>query len=275
MARIVAGFGVPHTPVFPFFVKRDGPDCETARLFAAQKEQLAAARPDVIVMFDTDHLNTFFLDNLPIFAVGVDKAFTGPNDEPREMPIYTIPSAVDLAAHIRKAVVEDGFDAALTQHFSVDHSVAVPLHFLTPDMSIPVIPFFISGHLPPLPPARRCYALGQAVARAIAAWPAALRVVIMGSGSFSLEVAGPRMAPGRTDGVPDPDWALRVIKYLEQQQIEKLISEATPYQLLKAGNVGGELLNWIAMLGAIGDRKPNYVAPQMQNGHAYGVWRWD
>ena len=274
MAQIVAGFGVPHTPVFPFFVKREGPDCETAKLFAAQKEQLAAARPDVIVMFDTDHLNTFFLDNLPIFAVGVDKAFTGPNDEPREMPIYTIPSAVDLAAHIRKAVVEDGFDAALTQHFSVDHSVAVPLHFLTPDMSIPVIPFFISGHLPPLPPARRCYALGQAVARAIAAWPAALRVVIMGSGSFSLEVAGPRMAPGRTDGVPDPDWALRVIKYLEQQQIEKLISEATPYQLLKAGNVGGELLNWIAMLGAIGDRKPNYVAPQMQNGHAYGVWRW-
>jgi hypothetical protein len=85
----------------------------------------------------------------------------------------------------------------------------------------------------------------------------------MGSGSFSLEVAGPRMAPGRTDGVPDPDWALRVIKYLEEQQIEKLISEATPHQLLKAGNVGGELLNWIAMLGAIGHRKPNYVAPQM------------
>jgi gallate dioxygenase len=275
MAQIVAGFGVPHTPVFPFFVKRDGPDCETAKLFAAQKEQLAAARPDVIVMFDTDHLNTFFLDNLPIFAVGVDKAFTGPNDEPREMPIYTIPSAVDLAAHIRQNVIEDGFDAALTQHFSVDHSVAVPLHFLTPDMTIPVIPFFISGHLPPLPPARRCYALGQAVARAIASWPATLRVVIMGSGSFSLEVAGPRMASGRTDGVPDPDWALRVIKYLEEQQIEKLISEATPHQLLKAGNVGGELLNWIAMLGAIGDRKPNYVAPQMQNGHAYGVWRWN
>ena len=65
MATIVAGFGVPHTPVFPFFVKRDGPNCETAKLFAAQKDELAAARPDVIVMFDTDHLNTFFLDNLP------------------------------------------------------------------------------------------------------------------------------------------------------------------------------------------------------------------
>ena len=45
--------------------------------------------------------------------------------------------------------------------------------------------------------------------------------------------------------------------------------------MLKAGNVGGELLNWIAMLGAIGNHKPDYIAPQMQNGHAYGVWRWN
>ena len=71
MAQIVAGFGVPHTPIFPHFVKRDGPDCEIAKLFGAQKAQLAATRPDLIVMFDTDHLNTFFLDNLPIFAVGM------------------------------------------------------------------------------------------------------------------------------------------------------------------------------------------------------------
>ena len=79
----------------------------------------------------------------------------------------------------------------------------------------------------------------------------------MGSGSFSLEVGGPRMAPGRTDGVPDPDWCARVIKHLEEQQIDKLIKESTQHQMLKAGNVGGELLNWIAMLGAIGNRKPN------------------
>jgi gallate dioxygenase len=275
MANIVAGFGVPHTPVFPFFVKRDGPESETAKLFAAQKEQLAAVRPDVIVMFDTDHLNTFFLDNLPIFAVGVDKSFTGPNDEPREMPVYTIPSARDLAAYIRQASIEAGFDTALTQHFSVDHSVAVPLHFLTPDMKVPVLPFFISGHVPPLPSAQRCHALGQAVGAAIASWPDSLRVVIMGSGSFSLEVAGPRMAPGRTDGVPDPDWAWRIIKLMEEQQVDRLIGEATERQLLKAGNVGGEVLNWIAMLGAIGNRKPSYIAPQMQNGHAYGVWRWN
>jgi gallate dioxygenase len=274
MAQIVAGFGVPHTPIFPHFVKRDGPDCEIAKLFGAQKAELAAARPDIIVMFDTDHLNTFFLDNLPIFAIGVDKTFRAPNDEPRDVPSYVVPSAPDLAADIRAAAIGAGFDVGMTQHFSVDHSVTVPLHFLTPDMQVPVVPIFISGHVPPLPSAQRCHALGQAVGRAIEAWPEAKRVVVMGSGSFSLEVGGPRMAPGRSDGVPDPDWCTRVIRYLEEQQIDKLISEATEQRMFKAGNVGGELLNWIAMLGAIGNRKPNYVAPQMQNGHAYGVWRW-
>jgi len=275
MAQIVAGFGVPHTPIFPFFVKRDGPDCEIAKLFGAQKVELATTRPDIIVMFDTDHLNTFFLDNLPIFAIGVDGSFKAPNDEPREVPDYVVKSVPDLAAHIRATAVEAGFDLAMVQQFSVDHSVIVPLHFLTPDMRVPVIPIFISGHVPPLPPAKRCYALGQAVARAVESWPGSQRVAIMGSGSFSLEVGGPRMAPGRTDGVPDPDWCTRVIKLLEQQQIDTLMNEATPRQLFKAGNVGGELLNWIAMMGAIGNRKPNYIAPQMQNGHAYGVWRWN
>ncbi len=275
MAQIVAGFGVPHTPVFPFFVKRDGPDCEIAKLFGAQKEQVAETRPDIIVMFDTDHLNTFFLDNLPIFAIGVDGSFKAPNDEPRDVPNYVVKSVPDLAAHIRATAVEAGFDLGMVQQFSVDHSVIVPLHFLTPEMQVPVIPIFISGHVPPLPPAKRCYALGQAVARAIESWPGSQRVAIMGSGSFSLEVGGPRMAPGRSDGVPDPDWCSRIIKLLEEQKIDTLIGEATQHQMFKAGNVGGELLNWIALMGAIGNRKPNYIAPQMQNGHAYGVWRWN
>jgi gallate dioxygenase len=248
MAQIVAGFGVPHTPVFPFLVKRDGPGCETAKLFAAQAERLA--------------------------AVGVDATFTGPNDEPRDVPIYSVASIPDLACHIRRTAIEAGFDVALTQHFSVDHSVIVPLHFLTPTMQVPIIPIFISGHVPPLPSARRCHAFGQAVAGAIAAWPSSLRVAVMGSGSFSLEVGGPRMAPGRDHGVPDPDWVARVVSCLEQQQLETLIAQSTQDRLFRAGNVGGELLNWIAMLGAIGDRKPEYVAPQIQNGHAYGVWRW-
>ena len=73
--------------------------------------------------------------------------------------------------------------------------------------------------------------------------------------------------------MPDPDWAKRICELLEQMQVPTLISEATEAQMLKAGNVGGELLNWIAMLGTIGERKPEFVKPQMANGHAYAAWR--
>ena len=44
----------------------------------------------------------------------------------------------------------------------------------------------------------------------------------------------------------------------------------------RAGNIGGELLNWIVLLGAIGKDKPRYIADHDdKDGHAYAVWRWD
>ena len=272
MAQIVGALGVPHTPFFPALVEREGPQCETARYFASVTAELAAMRPDLIVMYDTDHLNTFFLDNLPVFAIGVTEAFKGPNDEPRSVPIYTIKSRSDVAAHLRRTAMAASFDLALAQEFTVDHSVIVPLHFMTPKMDIPVIPIFLSGHLAPLPSARRCFELGATVKRAIESLAETLRVAILGSGSFSLEVFGPRIAPGKSDGVPDPDWAKRACTLIGQGQYDTLIAEATPQQLHRAGNVGGEILNWIAMLGGVNGRQPKFVTPQMEQGHAYAVW---
>jgi aromatic ring-opening dioxygenase catalytic subunit (LigB family) len=273
VAEIVGAFGVPHTPVFPFFVKRDGPDCEIARYFDALTAELQKLKPDLIVMFDTDHLNTFFFDNLPIFAVGVTESFKGPIDEVREVPVQDIPSNLEFGAHLRRLGVESGFDLALVQEFGVDHSVAVPLHFMTPGMSVPVVPVFINGHIPPLPKAERAFELGRLVKRAIESFPKPLRVVTMGSGSFSLDVFGPRIAPGRTDGVPDPAWCQRVVDLLQQGDVATIVKESTEEQMQKAGNVGGEILNWIAMLGTISAKKPLFVKVQMQNGHAYAAWQ--
>ena len=274
MAEIVGALGVPHTPYYPSLVEREGPTCETARFFAAARTELEAMRPDLILMYDTDHLNTFFLDNLPVFAIGVTTAFKGPNDEPRSVPIYTIKSRADVAAHLRRVCMEAGFDLAMTQQFTVDHSVVVPLHFMTPGMNVPVVPIFVSGHVPPLPTAKRCYELGVAVKWAVESWPEKLRVVVVGSGSFSLEVYGPRIAPGRSDGVPDPGWAQRICRLIAQGATRTLIEEATQDRMLRAGNVAGELLDWIAMLAAVGDRRPKFVMPQMEQGHAYAAWSW-
>jgi gallate dioxygenase len=273
MAEIVGAIGVPHTPAFPALVAREGPQSETARLFGEVKADLDALRPDLIVMFDTDHLNTFFLDNFPIFAIGVDERFAGPNDDVPVMPRYTVPSHAAFAAHLHARAVAAGFDLALVQEFEADHSVMVPLHFLTPDMRVPVIPIFVSGHVPPLPSAQRCFALGETVRAAVAQWREPLRVVTMGSGSFSLDVHGTRTRPGKTVGVPDPQWAARIQAHLENNTVDALLKESTQAQLLRAGNVGGELLNWIAMLGSVNGHALQWIKPQPDHGHAYGVWR--
>jgi hypothetical protein len=74
--------------------------------------------------------------------------------------------------------------------------------------------------------------------------------------------------------VPDPDWAKRVCALVGDGAYDTLIAEATEPQMLEAGNVGGEILNWIAMLASAGERKPKFVKPQMDQGHAYAAWIW-
>src|SRR5262249_49418543 len=69
-------------------------------------------------------------------------------------------------------------------------------------------------------------------------------------------------------------WAKRVCTLLEQGATATLIAEASEAQLLRAGNVGGELLDWVAMLAAVGERRPKFVMPRMEQGHAFAAWSW-
>jgi hypothetical protein len=274
MAQIVAAFGLPHTPSFPALVAKQGADCGTAKLYAEIATRLRAAAPDVLVIYTDDHFNTFFLDNFPTFAIGVAEETSGPNDQ-TPMPSYSVGVDASLAAHLRARAISEGFDISLAQDFDLDHSIMVPLHFLTPDMKIPIVPVFINGLAPPLPSSQRCHALGAAIAAAIRDWPAHKRVAVVGSGSFSLEIGGPRIPLGERACTPDPDWAKRVQDHLAHARVGDLVIEATPARLAQAGNIGGELLNWIAMLGAVGERKPAFIAPEADHGHAYAAWRLD
>jgi protocatechuate 4,5-dioxygenase beta chain len=226
------------------------------------------------VIYTEDHFNTFFLDNFPIFAIGVADRTSGPNDQ-TAMLSYRVAVDASLASHLRARAIADGFDVSLAQDFDLDHSIMVPLHFLTPDMAIPIVPFFINGLAPPLPTSQRCYALGRTVSAAITDWPQDKRVAVIGSGSFSLEIGGPKIPPGERAGTPDPEWAKRVQDHLEHARIGELVEEATAARLARAGNISGELLNWIAMLGAVGSRKPIFIAPEIEHGHAYAAWRLD
>lgn len=272
MAEIVGGIGVPHTPYFPRFAAEEGKDGPIETFFGAVRAELEADRPDVLVVVDTDHFNTFYFDNFPTFGVGVDETFYGPVDDVALCPPRDIPSHQGLAAHILEGLIRRDFDPALVTHYKVGHSIGVPLYFLTPKFDLPVIPIFLNGHLPPMPSAARAFAFGEALRAAILDWPEPLRVEALGTGSFSLDVAGPRMEPGKNFGVPDLAWALHVQALMEAGDIETLIAEATEQRMLEAGNVGGEVLNWIAMIGAVGQPKAKWIKSQAERGHAYGAW---
>jgi hypothetical protein len=110
--------------------------------------------------------------------------------------------------------------------------------------------------------------------KAIESMPAPLRVAVIGSGSFSLEIGGPKIKPGERNSVPDLAWARHVQHRLEHAEIDKLVAEATPERMWHAGNIGGELLNWIALAGAVGAHKPAYISGQGGDGHSYAAWRW-
>jgi hypothetical protein len=103
-----------------------------------------------------------------------------------------------------------------------------------------------------------------------------IRVAVLGSGSFSLEIGGPKINPGKRNAVPDVEWSKHIHRRLQNAQIDELVKEATPQRMWQAGNIGGELLNWMVLLGAIGAHKPRYIADHDdKDGHAYAVWRWD
>ena len=99
----------------------------------------------------------------------------------------------------------------------------------------------------PLPGARRVWALGEALGRAIRSWDSEQRVVVIGSGGLSHQLDGRRAGFINKDFdqrflrslVEDPTWATRY-------SIRDLV-ELT-------GSQGVELLMWLAARATLGER---------------------
>lgn len=272
MAELVGVYAVPHTPSFIAEVKLNGTSTETSRYFSEIKQHLDRAKPDLILTINNDHFNTFFFDNWPTFAIGISDSTSGPNDQTPEMPRYNLKVDSVASRHILSRLVRDGFDFASSVDFEIDHGALVPLHFLTPSMALPIVPIFINCVVPPLPTSRRCYALGRSIASAVRSWEADARVAVVASGSLSLEIGGPRVEVYKTFGVPDPAWASWNLDRISLCEHEILLAEATEPRMLAAGNVAGELLNWIVALGIVGLNRPQILINQPNLGNAFAAW---
>ncbi|WP_145646272.1 extradiol ring-cleavage dioxygenase [Rhizobium sp. SG570] len=272
VAELVAVYAVPHTPSFVVDAQINGEQSEAARYFAEIRRHFEAANPDVVVTVNNDHFNTFFFDNWPTFAIGTAEETAGPNDQTPGMPWYKVKVETAAAKHLFSSLIGAGFDFASTVDFEIDHGALVPLHFMTPDMLLPIVPIFINCVVPPLPAASRCFALGRALALAIRTWDSGARVAVVASGSLSLEIGGPRAEVGKTFGVPDPSWAAWILQEIKNARFDDVVSQATESRMLKAGNVAGELLNWIVALALVGPEAPAILIDQPHLGNAFAAW---
>lgn len=272
MAKLVLALGVPHTPHFPGVARQQGDKSRITVLFDKVKRELEAAKPDLILMFTSDHFVGFFYDNMPTFCIGTFEKGFGPQEISRSMPVYHIKGDAPFASALLEYGISEGFDLSSAAELKVDHSVMVPLHFLTPEMNVPVVPILIKGHVPPLPRGSRCHALGKMVRRFIDQWPGKERIAVIASASFSLEVGGPKM------GYIDQEWVDFCVDVSRKGDADALIRAATPERIRAAGNTAGEVLNWIAMMGALGNMPAKFVEADAQppeaprDGHAYAVW---
>ncbi len=147
-------------------------------------DRLRAAEPDAVVIIAAEHFANFFMDNMPSFAIGMADHYTGPIEDPGWLAIerHEVPGDRDLSRRLITEVMRTA-DVAYAEEWRFDHGIMVPLHFLTPDFDVPIVPVNINCQGPPLAPLERAWAFGAAIGRAAAAVPE--RVAVVGTGGIS------------------------------------------------------------------------------------------
>lgn len=270
MAEIICGITTSHVPAIgramhqkkenepywkPFF-----------DAFLPVRPWLDANPPDAIVVIYNDHGTTFFLDNKPTFAVGA--AHDYPNtDEGRGPPKpRTFLGDAELSWHIIESLVEDEFDISTCQELALDHACTTAGDLLWPEQNpwpARLVPIEMNILQHPLPKPKRCFALGQALGRAIRSYPKDIKVAVVASGGLSHQISQGGFINDAFDHycmdkiVTDP---------------EALTSFTNAAFVEKAGSQGLEFMTWLVMRGALGKEvdvlASTYHAPVSHTGGA-------
>ena len=126
---------------------------------------------------------------------------------------------------------------------------------MTPDYDIPLVPIHMNCVVPPVPSAEHCYNVGKMISEIIREHrPEGERVALMGTGGLSHDPGGPRYFQ------VDEEFDRWFLALLEEGDPDKVVSEMTFERMVAAGDGGTpELLAWIAVMGAVGDRKARTI----------------
>lgn len=179
------------------------------------------------------------------------------------------PVASGLGKHVIEHVVDEGFDVAQMHEQPEGRSIGHAFTFvrlrLMKDHVVPMVPILLNTYFPPnQPTARRCYALGEAVRRAVQSWSEPARVGVVASGGLSHFVV-------------DEELDQTVLKAIAGR--DSSVLESLPEDELQSGS--SEIKNWIVAAAALDhlsfeeiDYVPGYrSAAGTGCGMAFGRWR--
>ncbi|HXQ53897.1 MAG TPA: hypothetical protein VN802_22585 [Stellaceae bacterium] len=236
--------------------------------FAVLRRKLEDYRPDAMIMVSDDHSEMFdeFRCN-PSLAMFIGKTGKGvlglkrgeTVDDPGAR-IVSIACHEELSEFIATGLVKRDFDLTLTRqeetrslgprNVGMGHGFSRIAPKLAPSGGVPAVLIWLNCYYEPLPTARRCLALGRAIADIVK--DRSERVAIIGTGGLSHDPRGPRA------GWIDETLDRAVLKALAEGDPDRL---SVLYQLDSDTYHGGtgEIRNWLVAAAAMGTSKATIV----------------
>src|SRR5574337_405885 len=217
------------------------------------KRWMQENKPDVIFLVYNDHATAFSLELIPTFAIGTAAEFAVADEGWGPRPVPKVVGHPLLASHIAQSVIQQDFDLTIVNKMDVDHGLTVPLSLMCGEQDpqrgawpCPVIPFAVNVVQYPVPSGQRCFALGQAIRKAVESYDEDLNVQIWGTGGMSHQLQGPRA------GLINAEWDGRFMDRLIAEPAELAKVPHIEY-VREAGSEGIELVMWLIARGAMAD----------------------
>jgi gallate dioxygenase len=252
MANIIGAIASSHTPTIGFALDANKQhDAVWAPIFKAYepvRQWLAEKKPDVLVMIYNDHVTSFFFDHYSAFALGIGKEWKVADEGGGARDLPPVIGHAGLARHIGQSLVADEFDMSFFQDKPLDHGCFSPLSIMWPQEGGAwpgtIVPLQCGVLQFPVPSARRCFKLGQALRRAIESYPEDLDVAIVATGGLSHQVHGERC------GFNNPEWDQQFLDLFEKDP-EVLLNMTQADFARLGGWESAEIVMWMVMRGAM------------------------
>jgi hypothetical protein len=240
--------------------------------FKVMHDRLHEWDPDVVMVIGDDQVENFRQDNLPPFCL-----YTGA--EVSAFPFHKPSGKVNLwdgapeteltfgcpkefSQAMRNHLIRNSFDIASSSSlkgwdYGLAHAIINPLMFLDPDGRFPLLPLFVNCYgeeagpdYPPRPTPKRCYELGQGIRRFLDTRDE--KIAVVASSSWSHSFLAHKFQCREIDVETDR----RYLEWVRTGQGSKF-SQVDPDDLQQSGD--HEILNWIIVLGILGDRPAEIV----------------